>query len=87
VVSPVAGKRYGVERVCKIFEQARSIFYGRQCSDKRGPKAAVSDSELAELIRADLAASPFQRGKAIARCGLGCGCSAKSGCRRNGYCG
>jgi|AGTN01.2.fsa_nt_gi Transposase and inactivated derivatives len=71
-VSPTAGKRYGVQRVCAIFEQPRSSFYARQRSvtqatdqaamipRKRGPKVAVSDVELLELIRADLTASPFR---------------------------
>jgi putative transposase len=71
-VYPAAGKRYGVERVCAIFEQPRSSFYAGQCSReqvsngavsiprKRGPKTVVSDSELLDFIRADLAASPFQ---------------------------
>jgi transposase InsO family protein len=71
-VSPAAGKRYGVERVCALFEQPRSSFYARQRSAeqlrneaapirlKRGPKTPVSDVELLDLIRADLADSPFQ---------------------------
>ncbi len=71
-VSPVAGKPYGVERVCSLFEQPRSSFYAWRRSEqqadsdtvviphKRGPKTAVSDAELLDHIRADLAASPFQ---------------------------
>jgi len=71
-VSPEAGRSYGVERVCAIFEQPRSSFYARQRSApavneeavpaprKRGPRTAVSDLELLEFIRADLTASPFQ---------------------------
>lgn len=72
-VSPAAGRPYGVERVCSIFEQPRSSFYAWRRSDeqgqekqagpaprKRGPKTAESDLELLEWIRADLAASPFQ---------------------------
>lgn len=71
-VSPTAGKLYGVERVCTIFEQPRSSFYARrraatQVSNqaapvphKRGPKTAVNDVQLLDLIRTDLADSPFQ---------------------------
>ena len=71
-VSPETGRSYGVERVCAILEQPRSSFYTRQRSAapvsdeavpiprKRGPRTAVSDVELLDFIRADLAASPFQ---------------------------
>lgn len=69
--SVVKGKPYGVERVCKVWEQARSTFYSRQKNKqqttqddkgcrRRGPKPLVSDDELLELIRQDLANSPFQ---------------------------
>lgn len=63
------GKRYGVERVCRVWEQARSTFYDRQeraqraaegvQPGRRGPKPSVPDVELLELIRSDLKASPF----------------------------
>jgi transposase InsO family protein len=63
-------KPYGVERVCQVWEQARSTFYDRQERVKkvaqgikpgrRGPKPPVPDDELLELIRGDLAASPFR---------------------------
>jgi putative transposase len=68
--SIVTGKPFGVERVCTIWEQARSSFYGRQVRErkaaqgfklgKRGPKPPVSDEDLLDLIRRDLAASPFR---------------------------
>ena len=61
---------YGVKLVCRTWEQPRSSYYAsRGCSGpqprlappgKRGPKTGLSDAELLELIRADLAASPFQ---------------------------
>jgi transposase InsO family protein len=61
---------YGVKLVCHTWEQPRSSYYAdRQVSGlpvkltqpgKRGPKTALSDAELLELIRADLNASPFQ---------------------------
>ena len=69
-VSEGSAKPYGVERVCDVWEQARSTFYDRQeraeklaqgiRPGKRGPKPAVPDEELLVLIRSDLAASPFR---------------------------
>ena len=70
-ISPAAGRPYGVERVCRVFEQPRSTFYRRQTAErvpeaerpvalKRGPKTPLSDDELLIEIRADLEASPFQ---------------------------
>lgn len=64
-VSPGADKLYGVQRVCRIWEQARSTFYdaGRPTSDeplkRRGPRPSISDEDLLGLIRHDLATSPF----------------------------
>ncbi len=68
-VSASTGAAYGVERVCLVWEQARSTFYDR-CEraqshseglmlGRRGPKPLVPDAELLDLIRRDLAASPF----------------------------
>jgi transposase InsO family protein len=85
--SPHSGKAYGVERVCRVFEVARSSYYEQQkaaaaiavaaaltlataCAPaavpsaaptprRRGPKPEISDDELLELIKADLASSPF----------------------------
>jgi transposase InsO family protein len=68
-ISPGAEKPYGVQRVCRIWEQARSTFYNtaRQCAtaeprpapQRRGPRPAISDESLLELIRADLKSYPF----------------------------
>ncbi len=68
-ISPGAEKPYGVQRVCRIWEQARSTFYSRVrlCSEtqprpaplRRGPRPATSDEALLELIRDDLKNSPF----------------------------
>ncbi|PNU20614.1 IS3 family transposase [Geothermobacter hydrogeniphilus] len=64
-VSPGTDKPYGIQRVCRIWEQARSTFYSatRQVSDvppkRRGPHPSISDADLLELIRQDLASSPF----------------------------
>lgn len=70
-ISPAAGRPYGVERVCEVFDYPRSSFYSRQAVErvpqaerpvalKRGPKTPLSDEELLVEIVADLEASPFQ---------------------------
>ena len=51
-VSPGADQPYGVQRVCRIWEQARSTFYhaGRPVPDqvpkRRGPRPLVNDEDL-----------------------------------------
>ena len=69
--SPATGHRYGVARVCRVWEVARSSFYAvhqagaaddagaRSSPVRRGPKPAVSDADLLAAIRADLARSPW----------------------------
>ena len=65
--SSSAGVRYGVVRVTRAWELARSSFYHRRArkqqpalpSQRRGPKTAWSDAALTEKIRQVLAASPF----------------------------
>jgi putative transposase len=70
-ISPAMGRPYGVQRVCRIWEQARSTLYARhrrvkdrmtgsRMPKKRGSKPVVSDEALRDLVVADLAASPFQ---------------------------
>ena len=65
--SPFTERRYGVVRVTREWEMARSSFYyqreiaaqpGRVLG-RRGPKTAWSDGALLEKIREVLAASPF----------------------------
>jgi len=68
-VSASTEAAYGVERVCLVWELARSTFYDRRersqrrsegfMPGRRGPKPLVPDAELLDLIRRDLAASPF----------------------------
>lgn len=72
-ISPSTGKPYGVELVCRMGGFARSSFYAQReksCStpqaptiptpvQKRGPKTALSDDQLLDLIRADLDSSPW----------------------------
>ena len=65
--SPSTQRRYGLARVCRVWELARSTVYldhGRRTDpggppQKRGPKTRWSDAELLEEIRAVLGASPF----------------------------
>lgn len=64
-ISPGTGKPYGVQRVCAIWEQARSSFYHavrhvpQESPKRRGPQPSISDEALLTLIRHDLATSPF----------------------------
>jgi len=63
------GKRYGVQRVCQIWEQPRSshcaLAHKPRVSSalakpgKRSPKTAISDMKLLAAIKANLASSPF----------------------------
>ncbi len=67
VASPSGTVPYGVARVTRAWELARSSFYYRRWVSsqadrvlaRRGPKTNFSDAELVEKIRAVLAASPF----------------------------
>ena len=66
--SATTGRRYGLERVCRLWEQSRSAFYARRdrlqrsaSADspcRRGPTPALSDAQLLAAIRNDLARSP-----------------------------
>src|SRR3712207_4207250 len=68
--SPAIGRPYGVARVCRVWEVAKSSFYAaRQAGAdgtepaarpaRRGPKPAISEQDLLTAIRADLARSPW----------------------------
>ena len=62
--SPSTQRRYGLARVCRLWEVARSTVYVRHerrpgPAAKRGPKPRWSDEQLVEQIRAVLTASPF----------------------------
>ena len=68
--SPSTGKRYGLQRVCRIFGLARSTAYylkareatppdQRPAPRKRGPVGAATDDDLVGHIRTALADSPF----------------------------
>jgi transposase InsO family protein len=69
-ISPATGRRYGVARVCHVWEVPRSSFYAAQQAGaaeaepkpspaRRGPKPTISDENLLAAIRADLARSPW----------------------------
>ena len=65
-ISATTGKLYGIQRVCHVWEEPRSSFYGIKerianpgIARKRGPKTLLSDDELLTLIRIDLATSRF----------------------------
>jgi transposase InsO family protein len=65
-ISPSVERRYGLARVCRVLETARSTVYAARSrrlapvpAQKRGPKTAFTDAELTEQIRAVLARSPF----------------------------
>jgi len=68
-ISEGAGQPYGLERVCRVLEFARSTIYAQQAREslkvvplrpqRRGPKPEMADADLLAAIRADLDASPF----------------------------
>ncbi len=67
-VSPAAGRRYGIARVCRVWGVPRSSFYAAHAAAardpavapaRRGPKPATADADLLAAIRADLARSPW----------------------------
>ena len=65
--SPSTHKPYGVAAVARVWQVPRSTFYAVKARQshpagppaKRGPKTSHSDSELTELIRQQITASPF----------------------------
>jgi transposase InsO family protein len=68
--SPGAGRRYGIERVCRAWAVARSSLHAWRrrargeavptpSAGRRGPAPTVSDEALLAAIRADLARSPW----------------------------
>jgi len=91
--SPFTGRRYGVVRVTREWEMARSSFYYRReiaaqsgrVLGRRGPQTAWSDAALLEKIRGVIDASPFYgegHRKVWARLAL-----RKCAVRRRGCCG
>ncbi|HEX2681738.1 MAG TPA: hypothetical protein VHQ03_10645 [Candidatus Dormibacteraeota bacterium] len=66
-VSPSAGRRYGLARVCRVWEVNRSTIYAVRTRTnslsltpgKRGPKTELSDDQLTELIRETITTSAW----------------------------
>jgi putative transposase len=67
--SPSAGCLYGLKRVCHVWEISRSTYYSRQkrptkaeSSERKkpGPKPEITDSELLDMVKQDIATSPFK---------------------------
>jgi len=66
-VSPITNDRYGVARVCHVWDMPRSTYYTRTPQHvakrakpkRRGPKPKVSDQALLAAIKDDLKRSPF----------------------------
>lgn len=65
-ISPGTGRRYGVERVCRVWGVPRSSFYAQRRgaegppeARRRGPAPIVADGDLLAMIRDDLKSSPF----------------------------
>ena len=68
--SATTGRHYGLQRVCRAWERARSALYARRTQAerrrqgdgpaRRGPQPLRSDEQLLAAIRTDLARSPFQ---------------------------
>jgi putative transposase len=67
--SEATGRRYGIQRVCRVSERSRSALYTRRTQGqkreaaevpkRRGPKPQVSEEKLLEAIQADLVRSPW----------------------------
>jgi putative transposase len=68
-ISPVTGRRHGLQRVCRILDRPRSTIYTRRTRlaagppdpplKRRGPQPRIDDDALVQAIRDDLATSPF----------------------------
>ena len=66
--SPTAGQRYGIQRVCRLWDVPRSSFYATQAPASalpvalpalRGPKPTITDEALLAAIKRDLDISPW----------------------------
>lgn len=69
-ISPIAGQRYGIQRVCRLWDVPRSSFHAAQAPERqsagpaptparRGPKPAIADAALLAAIKRDLETSPW----------------------------
>lgn len=66
-LSPSVKRRYGLERVCRVWQRSRSTIYARRVRQRpdtpppsrRGPQGPCSDVELVAHIRKVIEDSPF----------------------------
>ena len=69
-ISPTAGRPYGVQRVCQLWDVPRSSFYAAQAAARqsavpassparRGPNPGTTDEALLAAIKRDLETSPW----------------------------
>jgi len=66
-ISPTAGQRCGIQRVCRLWDVPRSSFYAAQVKSavpaappaRRGPKPAITDEALLAAVKRDLDTSPW----------------------------
>ena len=95
-ISPAAGRRYGVARVCQVWDVPRSRFYAARqppATPGRRPRRPGAGRSRRSPTRTcsppSGRTSPARPGpaKAIARSGRGCACSTASASRASGCCG
>ncbi len=64
VTSPSSNRVYGVQRVCRAWDIARSTYYDwvarKEPPNRPGPKPQVPDEQVLTAIQQDLASSPFK---------------------------
>jgi len=63
-VSAATGRRYGIQRVCRVWRVPRSTVYAKRQpralgTPTRGRQGTIDDDQLLEAIRQDLVESPF----------------------------
>ena len=73
-ISPGAGRRYGVARVCQVWDLPRSSFYAaRQPQADTAAPAALARTRSCWQRSGPTSPARHGPGKAIARSGPGCG--------------
>ena len=96
--SPTTGRRYGVARVCQIWDQPRSSFYAARqpqvgavapasASARRGPKPQRRRRGVARRHPRATSSAPRGPAKDTGRSGPGCVRSMACGCHANACCG
>ena len=63
MTSASTGKRYGIQRVCQVWEFSRSTFYAQKQeanpNRQQGTAKSCSDADLVERIKSIIRDSPF----------------------------